>query len=86
MRGKIVNNSYIFRWGADTYIINANWGNASDQILVNGRKFYGTVGDYDHSPRKVAQRILEQAAKASGLDIESQDTKRKIEQVLNGLD
>jgi hypothetical protein len=81
-----MNHAYIFRWGKDTFIMKAHWGNASDKILVNGRQNYGSVGDYDHSPRKVAQYILEQAAKSDGLDVNSQEIQNKIQQVLNGLD
>jgi len=79
-------NSYIFRWGSDTYIINANWGNPSSNIKVNGRDINGNVGTFNHSPRKVAKHIIEECCNAEGLNLQEKQLQDKIEKVLNGLD
>jgi len=79
-------HSYHFRWGKDIFIMRANWGNAEDKIMVNGQQIYGTVGEYNHSPRKAAKCILEEAAIAEGLNPLDPTIQSKIEKILNGLD
>jgi hypothetical protein len=58
--------------------MSANWNNASDKILVNGR-YHGSVGEHKHSPQNAARSVLKLCCEFDGLDIDNEETKAKIE-------
>lgn len=74
-------NSYIFKWGEDTYIISANWQNPSDKILVNGR-YHGCVGEFKHNPKNAARSIMEMCCEFDGRDVNDVETQKLIEKAL----
>lgn len=77
-------NSYIFKWGADTYIMSANWANASDKILVNGRQ-HGSVGEFKHDPKNAARSVLALCCEFDGLDFYDVKTQKLIENALTKM-
>lgn len=70
--------SHIFKWNTDTYIISANWANASDKVLVNGRH-HGSVGEYKNNPKNAARSIIEMCCESDGLNVEDEEIKSMIE-------
>lgn len=77
--------SYRFKWGADIYIMSANWGNASDKILVNGR-YHGTVGEFKHDPKNAARSVLAMCCEFESLDWDDPKTQKMIEKSLKGIE
>lgn len=77
--------SYSFKWGADTYIMSANWAEASSHIMVNGRHIINNVGFFRHDPKNVARSILEECCNMEGLDFEDVKTQKMIEKALKGI-
>ena len=78
-------SAYLFRWGIDTYIMRANWGDASSPILVNGRHIPNNVGYYNHDPKKVARTFMEECAVTDGEDVESEEVQKKIQKQLDSM-
>lgn len=78
-------SAYLFRWGIDTYIMRANWGDASSPILLNGRIIANNVGHYNHDPKKVARTIMEECAVTDGDDITSDAVQSLISKQLDSM-
>jgi len=80
-----MSSAYLFRWGADTYIMKANWAEASSPIMVNGKHIINNVGFFRHKPKEAARSILEECCKIEGLDIENKETQQMIEKALEDI-
>ena len=76
-------SAHIFKWGADTFIMKANWAEASSPIIVNGRQIYGNVGSFSHAPTKAARKILEEACLDDGLNVD--ENEEDIEESINKM-
>jgi hypothetical protein len=77
--------NHVFKWGADTYIMSANWANASEKIIVNGRQIYGCVAEFKHNPKNAARHILNLCCEFDGLHPDDDDTKAMIEKALTNM-
>jgi hypothetical protein len=80
-----MNKAFLFKWGADTFIMKANWEEANAPIMVNGCHIKGNVGHYEHDPKKVARTILEKCAADDGLCLLDTETKKIIDKALKNM-
>jgi len=78
-----VKTTYSTKWGSDTVIVSADWGEASSPVdgVSGGRQ----VADFRHSGSRALRAAIEECAEKDGMDLEDDDTIEKIDGAMDEI-
>lgn len=80
-----MSKAFLFKWGGDTFIMKANWSDASSPIMINGVHINENVGHFNHDPDMVARNIVEKRCTVDGLRIDDPKTQEMITKALKKM-